>query len=315
MLGVLETPDKRPPPSEFAEWLYQYSKTWSEKDATKLLLTTAERVSRAEVFEFGEIKEPHLIREGRHGGEMMQQGLLETPYESCVFWHTLSDLLYVENRGSFVMNNRLRYATVVTQLKGRHSTDCDDFTYYIAADFVRVLPQVVKEIDHPTRKGATYYGCLGVGVFRPSKTDRWTGSLILHRENKSMDTIIENETMILGSIVDTITSLSMILATKNVGLRVEKASEKVNKKREKKGKPPYPAVTYVDVQRYMEAAARSATAGTHASPIPHLRRGHIRNYRNGGRSWVRPALVNCRSLKDIKPRDHYEVLHVESEGA
>lgn len=32
--------------------------------------------------------------------------------------------------------------------------------------------------------------------------------------------------------------------------------------------------------------------GTHASPRPHLRRGHVRHLQNGGKTWVQPCFVN-----------------------
>jgi hypothetical protein len=66
-------------------------------------------------------------------------------------------------------------------------------------------------------------------------------------------------------------------------------------------------VTHVDARQYFDAMKRTALGGTHASPVPHLRRGHRRVYEDGRQTWVRSCLVNCRSLEEAQARDHYEV--------
>ena len=67
-------------------------------------------------------------------------------------------------------------------------------------------------------------------------------------------------------------------------------------------------ITYVGVKKYLEAreeASRMASSGTHASPRPHLRRGHIRQ-RYGRNIAVRPCIVNS-TVGEIIKRDHYFV--------
>ena len=39
--------------------------------------------------------------------------------------------------------------------------------------------------------------------------------------------------------------------------------------------------------------------GGRRSPIPHLRRGHVRTYENGTTRWIRDMLVNCKSEDDL----------------
>ncbi len=73
--------------------------------------------------------------------------------------------------------------------------------------------------------------------------------------------------------------------------------------RTKKGlqRAPY---TQFDTRAYFTAidAPRSSSegaGGTHASPIPHIRRGHVRNLPNGETRWINEALVNVRSEGDL----------------
>lgn len=52
------------------------------------------------------------------------------------------------------------------------------------------------------------------------------------------------------------------------------------------------AAPYVTALLSRATRSKAPAEGTHASPIPHLRRGHIRNLPNGKTTWVRDCLVN-----------------------
>jgi len=58
---------------------------------------------------------------------------------------------------------------------------------------------------------------------------------------------------------------------------------------------------------------RGAYIGSHASPTPHLRRGHVRNLPDGNTTWVRPCMVNVASsdelafLEQARSRSHYMI--------
>ena len=66
-------------------------------------------------------------------------------------------------------------------------------------------------------------------------------------------------------------------------------AEKLQKAREAKGKLPLP--TTVEVKLDPRYAIRGAGPGTHASPRPHWRRGHVRTLQSGKRVPVQPHMV------------------------
>jgi hypothetical protein len=103
---------------------------------------------------------------------------------------------------------------------------------------------------------------------------------------------------------------SLILATDGVPRRVQKASQLINAEHVRKGKPRIPAVTHIDFRRYLEAD--ETTPGHHASPVPHLRRGHIRRLQDGRRVWVRDCLVNASADVATVRRENY---HVDTDAA
>ena len=54
--------------------------------------------------------------------------------------------------------------------------------------------------------------------------------------------------------------------------------------------------------------ARNSLGGTHASPRVHMRRGHVRKYQDGRKTWVRPTLVNAHKADQAGAVIHdYEV--------
>jgi len=88
--------------------------------------------------------------------------------------------------------------------------------------------------------------------------------------------------------------LTMILNTKGIRKERFEPPRKPNIARARAGRPmlPYSTRVYTDV--YLRAAA-DGPKGTHASPRPHLRRAHVRHYKNDHREWytkVDAMLVN-----------------------
>jgi hypothetical protein len=94
-----------------------------------------------------------------------------------------------------------------------------------------------------------------------------------------------------------------MLNTRGCSIDLKRAPKIENAKRNRQGKTTIPAHFDVDASEYFTAlnSAKYTTNrdGTHASPIPHLRRAHERVLANGKRIWITSALINVRNEGDI----------------
>jgi hypothetical protein len=116
-----------------------------------------------------------------------------------------------------------------------------------------------------------------------------------------------------GNLLDPVMSCLLLLATDGIEVRTVEAPEKLNKHRVKAGKTAIPSHYEVLAGGYVTALSarhhrRSAPGdGHHASPLPHLRRGHIRHLHamhGGGTTWVRDAVVMVKDGKEIDGQLH-----------
>jgi hypothetical protein len=69
----------------------------------------------------------------------------------------------------------------------------------------------------------------------------------------------------------------------------------VNAKRARKGKRPFFEWTTVEIK---PSVATEPKGGTHASPKPHMRRGHIRRLKSGKIVTVKNMIVNRHKMPD-----------------
>lgn len=70
----------------------------------------------------------------------------------------------------------------------------------------------------------------------------------------------------------------------------------VNAKRVRKGKRPFFEWTTVEVKP--RAAVQESKGGTHASPKPHMRRGHIRRLKSGKVVVIKNTIINRHKMPD-----------------
>jgi hypothetical protein len=89
---------------------------------------------------------------------------------------------------------------------------------------------------------------------------------------------------------DILLSACVMLGTNCVEKTYFEIPAKINKKREKKNKPPLNDYTIVNLKNHRSEKTQST--GSHASPKAHWRRGHIRTLRSGKSVAVQPCLVN-----------------------
>ncbi len=321
LMGV--SPDTRPPPSEFAEMFGHLAhvahKTDLDKARAAAFLLMMRAADNAQVFDFGEIEEPRLIEEAKLGGSLMAQRteakgapLLQLPYESVLYWYTLTNLQHEMQPVKMMLTTdehsptRVRYATLATMFEDEMFVA--DFMLLDAETSAIARRDILRHnkgsVVEELKRGRNLFLMSGLARLQATADCRWRGYLF---DRPGDDTEEQRDKDSIGSLADGVAAMTMILATKGVGIRREPAPAKVNAKRERAGKPAYPAVTHVDTRAYFDAMRRTALGGTHASPVPHLRRGHVRTYSDGRRTWVRSALVNCRSVEDAQARDHYAV--------
>jgi hypothetical protein len=120
-----------------------------------------------------------------------------------------------------------------------------------------------------------------------------------------------------GNVLDPLMAALMLLNTNGLDRRVVAASDKLNRARRRSGKPTIPPYTTIDSGPYVTALRarhggprQAAGDGHHASPVPHIRRGHFRHYADGARSFIRDTLVNVlpEARADfLAKRSHYQV--------
>lgn len=135
---------------------------------------------------------------------------------------------------------------------------------------------------------------------------------------EAMNGGVEPANAAAGNVLDPLMTALLILSTRGIQRETVAVSDKLQKARAKNNKPPIPPYDRVFSAPYVTAIqARRARGrvepkgGTHASPTPHLRMGHVRQYASGVQCFVRDALVNM--TEDAKKawltgnRSHYSV--------
>lgn len=108
-----------------------------------------------------------------------------------------------------------------------------------------------------------------------------------------------------SNVCDPVMAAILLLATDGVAVDRVTAPPKLQRARMKARKPALPGHWHVRTADYITALqAKSARGrseprgGHHASPVPHLRRGHLRTLADGRETWVRDCMV---MLKDGSP--------------
>ena len=110
---------------------------------------------------------------------------------------------------------------------------------------------------------------------------------------------------------DPVCTVLAMLATDGVEVETIPAPERLNKQRVAKGKHPIPSWRRVHSKPYITALLARASGtrrgpggGHHASPIMHVRRGHLRRLDNGRQVWIRDCIVNAADGSPVV-RSHY----------
>jgi hypothetical protein len=263
-----------------------------------------------EVFDFGTVPDSILKKEAVRAAPLLARGLLDIPFERVMFRYMfipdrqelleekfLPDLM-LDEAGNPIPQP---YCTLV--IRGVENS-------WLAFDLTALTDGLKHRLGIPK---ANYTWDLTVSGTIAAQIDnqgecRWVASKKYYAQTHALPDELKEEgaDRLLGGLADTIASFSLLLNAKNVPRRTVEPPAKVNAKRARNDKPLLTRITYIDGARYTTAATNTANGGSHSSPVPHLRRGHIR-HRYGKAFWVRDCIVNALSRDEIDIRNQYNV--------
>lgn len=261
-----------------------------------------------EVFDFGVIEDALLKRESLRAAPLLVKGLLDLPFPRVMYRYRFLPDAETQGETLELMSDDGHYTaqpfvTVIHRRPlGWRATDLSCIPPTIVTKYK--LPH---ELGHRWEVAASATVTAGTNPLTGQPQWKTVGDRYTDTEHIPANMQLDATDRLLGGLADTITGLTLILSARGVPRRVEHPPERLNAKRAKNGRPPLPRVTYVDARYYTDAARRTDHGGTHASPVPHLRRGHPRRLHSGRETWVRDCIVNATSVHDIERRDHYEI--------
>lgn len=109
------------------------------------------------------------------------------------------------------------------------------------------------------------------------------------------------ETDRVFQVIDFVLGTTALLGMKEAAIKEKAAPSILNRERLRKGKPTISKTVVVN----LATTQAGQTGGTHASPAPHWRRGHLRRLANGQVIKVSPTIVGWKQDSDIAIKKDY----------
>jgi hypothetical protein len=250
-------------------------------------------VTAGRCFDLGNLPNSAIISESKRAGPLFNHGHLQHPFQDdYIFFHRWENgaSVYFISPVAHLGDNK--YVSIVemqtTQARGER----------VLLTSAGVLLTTVPE--RPTRNnGIVFYAMAGA-----LDDDDETHDFLRHTT--------------FSSAADPFVAGLLLINTRGIETTREGPSDKLAKARRKAGKAPIPSHWVVHTEPYVTALGRhpgprgEVAGGHHASPRPHLRRGHLRHLheRHGsGTTWVRDAVVMMKDGIETGPggRSWYEV--------
>lgn len=273
----------------------------SQRDVETSAEMGFEAVSAGRLIDFGDWTQDVIVYGGNRCGPLYGQGMIAHPFrDPYVFMHTWDGetAVYLVNP---IMPEEKACDCEVVELQ---PLIIGGNKMLMIAD--RVLLSISATEDKSNWKK---YHCYAVpSVFR----------VMYDQENPEINRGKSPEGAAAGNVLDPLMTGLLILSTRGIARERVEVDAKLARARIKNGKPPIPPYERVNSAPYVTAISlRKARGrkvdgkgGHHASPVMHLRMGHLREYANGTRTFVRDALVNATDEARVAwagNRSHYTV--------
>lgn len=260
---------------------------------SKLATVVPELVNLAQWFNFGKVSPALIEAEAYRSVDLVGTGMIRLPYPVCVFTHAYMDPLapdcYIQSF-HLVVDNMDKHDDIRIQDMPAGMFWITEFTMvYAPGKGIYFDPRMTCMTDFSRNAAGRYE------VISFTNTRQLTGNDLIDEQRR---------------VCDPVAVMVLALNTKNQKMRQVIPDEKLNKARAKQGKPAITPYTYVYMGEYLDAAKETRlmeATGTHASPRPHLRRGHFR-YKDHPtlRRWIQPCIVNAHKGTSIE-RQEYRV--------
>ena len=239
----------------------------------------AERFKDAQFFDFGYISNEQILDESEAATEALFERFLRLPAQHCIF-----ELRHRQNGKSD------RY----TAYEYRYTPKTKDTTIFTGI--------YVYQKDKP----AHYFNelILGWEILTPEAQTNWrlTRSLSIFESvnPKNIKWEGEGNEQYVGALTSALACMLGRLNAQGIEREYIQPPEKLNKARAKKGKTPLVSYTTVKIAPYRAPLGHSGPRDEFTSPRYHFRRGHIRRFANGQKTWVRDCYVGKKEDGEVK---------------
>jgi hypothetical protein len=254
----------------------------------------AEAVVAGRMIDFGHLPNSVLQHGGTRGGPLWQQGAIDQPFsEPWVFLHSWEGgvAVYLVNpTGKGDIEAAELQPAIIGGMKFLLLADRGLFIreHELKAKkyFATMAPSMIRFVADPELRAKANQGGLP-------------------------------QTAAAGNVGDPVMAALLILSTRNLQRETIRAPEKLQRARMKSGKKPIPPHDRVLTAPYVTALSMRGRrergedlGGHHASPVPHIRMGHPREYSSGRTIFIHDTLVNVPEEQRAafkSKRSHYTV--------
>lgn len=257
-------------------------------------------------FDFGAVSENSLIEEFNSAFEAYIEGFLRLPAPFCIFErHTLPDMRQ-HMHGNFVYLYTTPEAFSLLTADMQFPVDAEEFVDPTGDDRSIIGTAFVNPLNSKTD-----WACPGLFsslAFEKSKRENARAYQVLAMsKDKPLDHTgtrgwEKNGELWADQIFTPLFAFLARLHAKGVRREVVPPPEGLNKSRAKRGIAPSVSYTKVSIDPYHQTLGHSGPRDCeeYTPKRYHFRRGHVRRFENGQKTWVRPCFVGSLTSGEVK---------------